>query len=105
MASENGPIPCNDCFGEGRPPSQGARIEWRLREIERIHRGSGREVEADVLWLIHEVRHSRDALVRIFARCQDADEGDETARVVRFEANEALGLFDLEAKDLKTNSR
>jgi len=34
------------------------QMEWRLRQIERAYRHSGRETEADVLWLVHEVRRS-----------------------------------------------
>jgi len=40
------------------------------------------------------VRRSRDVLVRILARCQDAEETDATARDVKYQANEALGLYD-----------
>jgi hypothetical protein len=92
--TELGPEACPDCFGEGRTLGEGAKLEWRLRELERIYRGSGRETEADVLWLVHEVRRHRDALVRILARCQDADESDATAREIRFQANQALALYD-----------
>jgi hypothetical protein len=71
-------------------------MEWRLRELEQTYRRSGRETETDVLWLVHELRRSREALVRIFARCQDADDSDATAREIRFQANEALGLYEPE---------
>jgi hypothetical protein len=47
-----------------------------------------------VLWLVNEVRLHRDALVRILARCQDSDETDAIAREIKFQANEALGLYD-----------
>jgi hypothetical protein len=72
----------------------GAKLEWRLRELERTYRGSGRETETDVLWLVNEVRRHRDALVRILARCHDADDADATAREIKFQANEALGLYE-----------
>lgn len=94
--TELGPEACPDCFGEGRTLARGAKLEWRLRELERSYRGSGRETEADVVWLVNEVRRNRDALLRIFARCQDADDDDAMAREVRFAANEALGLYDPE---------
>ncbi|MGH7270769.1 MAG: hypothetical protein ACREJ3_10090 [Polyangiaceae bacterium] len=90
---ENGPEPCPDCFVEGAALSHGTKLEWRLRQMERTYHGSGRETEADVLWLVHELRHSRDALLRILARCQDADEADAVAKDVKFQANEALGLY------------
>jgi hypothetical protein len=92
--TESGPHACSDCFGEGRALSQGAKLEWRLRALESTYRGSGRETEADVLWLVHELRRSRETLLRILARCQDADEGDVTAREIKFQANETLGLYD-----------
>ncbi len=94
--TELGPEACSDCFGEGRTLAHGAKLEWRLRALERTYRGSGRETEADLLWLVNEVRRHRDALLRILARCQDADEGDATAREIRFQANETLGLYDPE---------
>ena len=92
--TEHGPEACPDCFGEGRTPEQSAKLEWRLREIERHYRGSGRETEADILWLVNEVRRHRDVLLRILARCQDADEADALAREITFAANQALGLYD-----------
>jgi len=91
--TDAGPQACPDCFGEGAALSQGTRMEWRLREIERTHRDSGRETQADVLWLVHELRQSRAALLRVLARCQDADDSDAVARDLKFLANEALGLY------------
>jgi hypothetical protein len=85
---------CPDCFGEGSSGSRGAKLEWRLREIERAYSHSSRETRGDVLWLVHELRLCRDALVRILARCQDADEADSLARDVKYQANEALGLYE-----------
>ena len=92
--SENGPTVCPDCFGGGKPPSRGAALEWRLRQLEKTYRGSGRETESDVVWLIHELRQNREALLAIFARCQDADESDALAKEIRFRANDALGLYE-----------
>jgi hypothetical protein len=92
--TEDGPRACPDCFGDAGSPSGGTKMEWRLREIERAYRHSGRETEADVLWLVHELRRSREALLRILARCQDADdESDPVARDAKYEAIEALGLY------------
>jgi hypothetical protein len=92
--TESGPQVCPDCFGEGSALSRSTKLEWRLREIERTSRHSGRETESDVLWLIHELRGSRDALLRILARCQDAEDSNAVARDVKYQANEALGLYD-----------
>jgi hypothetical protein len=94
IVADGAPQVCPDCFGENRSLSNGTKVEWRLRAIERIYRGSGRETEADVLWLVNELRNGREALLRILARCQDAEESDATARDVKFQANEALGLYD-----------
>jgi hypothetical protein len=95
VGTESGPIACPDCFGEGRPPGRGARFEWRLRQIEQRHHGAKGEVAADTAWLVHELRRSRQALMGILTRCQDADDGDAFAAAIRYAANEALGLYDV----------
>ena len=94
IVTEQGADVCPDCFGDGNPLGRGAKQEWRLRAIEKQRRGSGRDDEADVLWLIEELRRCREALVQILARCQDADEGDALATDVKFRANDALGMYD-----------
>jgi hypothetical protein len=96
LVSEHGPAACPDCFGDGHRLGSGAKLEWRLRELERLHRGGGSEADADVLWLIHELRKSREALLLILSRCQDADAEDALAADVKFRANEALGIYDPE---------
>lgn len=93
-ASEHGPTVCPDCFGDGKPPARGTRLEWRLRELERAYRDASGETAADVLWLVHELRGAREALVRVLARCDDADDSDVVAREVKFLANAALGLYE-----------
>jgi hypothetical protein len=92
-ASEHGLVVCPDCFGDGKPPGRGTRLEWRLRELERTYRDAGGESAADVLWLVHELRAAREALVRVLARCDDAAD-DAVAREVKFLANAALGLYE-----------
>jgi hypothetical protein len=92
--TEGGPEPCPDCFGEGNTLSEGTKVEWRLREIERTSGRLGQEGEANVRWLIHELRASRAALLDVLTRCQDADECDLMARDIRHRANEALKLYD-----------
>jgi hypothetical protein len=57
----------------------------------------GGEVAADLIWLVHELRRSRQALIEILTRCQDAEENDAFAAAIRFQANEALGLYDVTA--------
>ncbi len=92
--TENGPQACPDCFGGGVSLEGTARLEWRLRELERLYSTAERETKADVLWLVHELRRAREALVRIMARCQDSDPSDATARDISYEANEALRLYE-----------
>jgi hypothetical protein len=92
--TENGPQVCPDCFGEGKALSHGTKLEWRLRDIERTYRAAERETAADVVWLIHELRHSREALLRILALCHDVEGSDPALRDVKYEANQALGLYE-----------
>jgi hypothetical protein len=94
VVTEQGGVACPDCFGAGRTGGGGAGIEWKLRALESRYGELGSDVAADVQWLMHEVRRGREALVRILTRCQDANEDDQLARDVRFEVNEALGLYD-----------
>jgi hypothetical protein len=62
--------------------------------MENAYRGAvDRQTADDVLWLIMEVRRSRDALTRILARCRDAEALDATARDVMHEANAVLELY------------
>jgi hypothetical protein len=93
VVTEHGATTCPDCFGEARAHGRGAALEWRLRELEKQHRGAGTDGDADVLWLIHELRRAREALLLILARCQDADEGDALAADVKFRANDVLELY------------
>jgi hypothetical protein len=104
-ATESGVVACPDCFGSGRPLSGGAEVEWRLRQIEQTHRSTGDENAADVLWLVHELRKSREALVGILTRCQDAEEADAFATEIRYRANEALALYDAAQEELSVDRR
>jgi hypothetical protein len=99
VGTDQGPTACPDCFGEGRPAGRGATFEWRLRQIEKRHQGAGGEVTADVVWLVHELRRSRQALMGILTRCQDAEEADPLASEVKYLANEALDLYASPQKD------
>jgi hypothetical protein len=93
VVTESGADSCPDCYGAGRLLSGGAATEWRIRDVERAHRGAGRESEAEVLWLVHELRRSRDALTRIVALCEDAG-AEPLALEVKHAANEVLGLYE-----------
>src|SRR5204862_7013686 len=55
-ASEHGVVPCPDCFGDGKPPRRGARLEWRLRGLERGYRPAGGGSAGGVLGLGREAR-------------------------------------------------
>lgn len=103
VGTESGPAACPDCFGDGKPLGRGAKLEWRLRQIERAHRGTGADDDGDVLWLVHELRRSREALVGILTRCQDAEEGDSFAAEIRYRANEALGMYDATRHDPRSS--
>lgn len=94
LVTEEGAAACPDCFGEGRRMGGAAETDWRLRELERLYAGDEREHTADVKWLLHEVRRGREALVRILTLCHDADERDELAREVKYQANEALRMYE-----------
>jgi len=92
IVTDQGSLVCPDCLGRGLPPARGGAMEWRLREIERAHQGTAHGCESDVRWLIVELRRSREALVQILTRCQDAS--DPMAREIEFVANEVLGLYE-----------
>jgi len=90
------PEVCPDCFGEGSIRRGGANLDWRLRAIERRYAATGdAETRADVLWLVTELRRSREALVRILSRCQDAP-SDPVARDVIRDALDVLGTYERE---------
>jgi hypothetical protein len=97
LATEQGPQPCPDCAGEGAPPPRRHLVEHRLGDIEQRLGGPGataRIDQADVRWLLHELRCSREALVRLLSRALDASPGDALASEVRYVANLALGYYD-----------
>ena len=93
-AIDGAPEPCPDCFGGGKAAGHGAKLEWRLRSIEKAYRLAEAETRSDMQWLINELRTAREALVHILARCQDASDQDPLAAEVKFRANQALGVYD-----------
>jgi hypothetical protein len=98
VVTEGGPSVCPDCLGQGGAP-KGEILEWRLREIERAHVGQTHGCEADVRWLVVELRRHREALVQVLTRCQDVSDELPLARELQHVANETLGLYRLEAAD------
>jgi hypothetical protein len=109
IGTDNGPMSCPDCFGQGRQLDSLERTEWRLRDIERAHQGTAPGGDADVRWLVFELRRSREVLLQILSRCQEDDgagerrgegpsgHGDGVAAEIRFLANRALGLYPIAA--------
>jgi hypothetical protein len=95
IGSDHGPQTCPDCFGEGRRAGSLERLEWRLREIEKQHTGAEHaSCEADLRWLVFELRRSRQALLTILTRCQDEDAGSALTDEIKFVANNALELYE-----------
>ena len=92
IVNDQGPMTCPHCFGEGATVGGVAKVEWRLREIERVHRGSGQESEADVLWLVHELRRSRELLLHVMAMCEDASP-EALAHDIKYRINDVLALY------------
>ncbi|HEX3771537.1 MAG TPA: hypothetical protein VHV30_11755 [Polyangiaceae bacterium] len=88
------PERCPDCFGEGKALGRSTKLEWRLRSIERAYAGAESETRGDVTWLVSEVRHAREALLRILARCQEETDSSGAAKDAVYIANEALGLYE-----------
>jgi hypothetical protein len=95
VVTDHGATVCPDCFGDGTPPGRGAKVEWRLRALDQQYAAGG-ETGADVRWLIHELRKSREALVHILTLCQDSAESSDLLSNIQFRANDALGLYEQE---------
>jgi hypothetical protein len=93
LVTDQGALVCPDCFGDGKSVGRGAKVDWRLRELERLYGEGTREADADVKWLLHELRTCREALVRILTLCHDAAAGDELAKEIKFLTNDALGVY------------
>lgn len=93
IVTDQGAFLCRDCMGHGKLAGRLELFEWRLREVESSQLAAGSDGGEDLRWLITEVRRSRDALLQILARCQDAPEGDALAADVRYLANGCLGLY------------
>jgi hypothetical protein len=94
VGSENGMATCPDCGGAGYLPSPHVLVEWRARDIERAHAGTGGSTGGDVRWLLAELRRSRDALTEISALAQELEESPISARI-RYAANHALRLYEV----------
>jgi hypothetical protein len=93
IVNELGSQRCPDCRGTGKQLGRAERSEHRLRDIEVALLGGTPPSEADVRWLIFEVREAKKALLGILSITQDADEQDRVALDVKYMANEALGVY------------
>jgi hypothetical protein len=94
VGGDFGPAQCPDCGGAGYLPSAHTLVEWRARDIERAHAGTGGSTGGDVRWLLAELRRARDALTEIASLAQELEEGPLSARI-RFSANTALRLYEV----------
>ena len=83
VVSELGPAACPDCGGAPGAVGDWQQTERRLRDIEQRYLGAP-DVDADLGWLLFELRRTRSALLRILTRCQDADDDDAMASEIRF---------------------
>lgn len=92
VGTEIGPVDCPDCGGSGILPHPHVAVEWRVRDIERLHAARNDAVASDLRWLIAELRRARTALTDIAALVDDAGESD-VARRLRFTVNRALELY------------
>ncbi|HSC89635.1 MAG TPA: hypothetical protein VLC09_20270 [Polyangiaceae bacterium] len=93
VGQDYGVVDCPDCGGSGRLPSEKARTEWRVADIER-RASTGKAIAAeDVTWLTAELRKARTALTAVVALAHDAEDTFGIDRKIRFTANDALGLY------------
>lgn len=97
VGTEGGPVDCPDCGGSGILPHPHVAVEWRLRDIERLHATRDDAIAGDLRWLIAEVRRARTALTEIAALADDAGDTD-VARRLRFTANRALELYPVDVE-------
>jgi hypothetical protein len=92
VPTDEGPVTCPDCGGEGVLPSKNVLVEWRAAAIERLHGGGHDQIAQDVRWLAFELRRARLALTKMLALAEDLGD-DSAAQQLRFIANEALDLY------------
>ena len=97
VGTEGGSVDCPDCGGSGILPHPHVAVEWRVRDIERLHATRNDAIAGDLRWLIAEVRRARTALTEIAALADDAGDTD-VARRLRFTANRALELYPVDVE-------
>lgn len=94
VPTDEGPVACPDCGGAGTLPDPYTLIEWRLREIERVHGTGGTETASALQWVAFELRRARAALTDLLALSDELDDSPLRTRM-RFIANGALSLYDV----------
>lgn len=92
-STDMGVSACPDCGGTGSLPPRDVLVEWRLRAVEKRYSQAQSEASSDVSWLAFELRHARDALLKIMGLAQD-DAGTSELKRIRFLANDALGVYE-----------
>ena len=83
---------CPDCGGSGALPDPSVRVDWRMRDIERVQGQRPGSVGADVRWLVSELRRARKALTEVASLAQEPMT-PEVARQINVTAGDALCLF------------
>lgn len=91
---------CPDCGGVGTLPPEETLIEWRLRQIEGVHERRADDTSSDVRWLAFELRRARAALTELLTLLEDLEDNQAATRL-RFVANRALGLYQINTVEEK----
>lgn len=93
--TDYGSVDCPDCGGAGTLPSHSVLVDWRARDVERALTRGQLADQADVTWLIAEMRRARAALTEIVALAHDVTDETSISGRIRFVANRALGLYEV----------
>jgi hypothetical protein len=95
VPTDEGMVACPDCGGAGSLATTATLVEWRLREIERVHGGGVSEMAMDVKWLAFELRRARDALTELLTLTDELPDSSVATRL-RFIANSALRMYEVQ---------
>jgi hypothetical protein len=91
-------------------PTSNVLIDWRAGEIERLYGAGGDQIARDVHWLVFELRRARLALTKLLALAEESGDADAASagaspiQQMRFVANQALGLYPIEAESPASKS-
>lgn len=98
IPSDSGMLDCPDCGGIGEQPPHATRVEWRARDILRSVQAGRAAGARDVEWLLSQLEGARFALTQILSLAQELEPTNSHAIRIRFAANAALGLYDVDKK-------